>query len=418
MDQTVASATPGQTLGELNALYRLTDKLYRANSLTDVFDAALDAIVGTLGCSRASILLFDDQGVMRFVAWRGLTDDYRHAVDGHTPWKAGDSDPEPIFISDIAESDEAEALKTRIMDEGIRGIGFVPIMANRRVIGKFMTYYETPHRFADHEIELAVAIARQVGFSLERKRAEQERETAADELRHSEERFRLMSEQAPVMIWTSDAEGRCLHLNRALRTFWDVPEAAIADFDWRTTMHPDDAGAITRAIGEALRKQTAAVLQGRYRNLDGEYRVLQTEAHPQFSAKGEFLGMIGVNVDITERARADAQRELLLAELNHRVKNTLAVVQGIAHQTFKGGAATPAAKAAFEGRLVALGAAHNLLTQANWEHASLEHLAADALQATDAFRQRVSLSGPRILMQPKEALAIALALHELCTNAD
>jgi PAS domain S-box-containing protein len=417
MDQNAAVATPAQTLSELTGLYRLTDQLYRAASLDDVYDAALDAIVGTLGCDRASILLFDDHDVMRFVAWLGLSDSYRAAVDGHTPWNVGQTDPEPIFVRDIAESDEPQALKTRIMQEGIRGIGFIPIMANRTVIGKFMTYYDQPHDFAGHEIELAVAIARQVGFSLERARAEQAREAAVDDLRHSEERFRLMSEQAPVMIWTSDTQGRCLHLNRALRTFWGVAEADISGFDWTTTMHPEDVGATTQTVGSALRAQTGFVLQGRFRNFDGEFRVMRTEAQPHFSAKGVFLGMTGVNVDITERARADEQRELLLAELNHRVKNTLAVVQGIAHQTFKGGAATPAARAAFEGRLVALAAAHSLLTQANWQHASLEHLAAEALQATNAYQQRVSLSGPRVLLQPKEALAIALALHELCTNA-
>ena len=120
-------------------------------------------------------------------------------------------------------------------------------------------------------------------------------------------------------------------------------------------------------------------------------------------------------VDISGRKRAEAQRELLLAELNHRVKNTLAVVQSIAHQTFK--ETDPEARKAFEGRLVALGVAHNLLTEANWESASLGQLAADTLQAGGPNGERVSLSGPRILLPPRGALAMAMALHELYTNA-
>ena len=87
--------------------------------------------------------------------------------------------------------------------------------------------------------------------------------------------------------------------------------------------------------------------------------------------------MIGVNVDITDRERADAQRELLLAELNHRVKNTLAVVQAIAHQTLKN-TDLDKARVAFDGRLAALAAAHNLLTQANWESAPLEQIVQDS----------------------------------------
>ena len=85
--------------------------------------------------------------------------------------------------------------------------------------------------------------------------------------------------------------------------------------------------------------------------------------------------MIGANVDITEREEAERARELLVAELNHRVKNTLSIVQGIAHQTFRNNADPVEARRAFEGRLVALGHTHNLLTQANWENASLRELA-------------------------------------------
>ena len=131
----------------------------------------------------------------------------------------------------------------------------------------------------------------------------------------------------------------------------------------------------------------------------------------------EGLIVLSAVVDISERKRAEAQRELLLSELNHRVKNTLAVVQGIAHQTFKCTDASPEARGAFEGRLAALAAAHNLLTRANWEQASLEHLTAEALQIRAVDEQRLSFAGPRVHLQPKQALAIAMALHELRTNA-
>src|SRR3954451_13178686 len=95
---------------DLAELYILTDRLFRSCSLTDVYDAALAAIESTLGCRRASILLFDDSGVMRFVAWRGLSSAYRQAVDGHSPWRAGDLTPDPILVEDIAATDEPEAL--------------------------------------------------------------------------------------------------------------------------------------------------------------------------------------------------------------------------------------------------------------------------------------------------------------------
>ena len=91
-----------------------------------------------------------------------------------------------------------------------------------------MTYYEAPHQFSQTEKDLAITIARQVGFSIERLQSERAREIAERDLSESEERFRLMSEQAPVMIWLSDANGKCLHLNRKLREFWSLTEKDIA----------------------------------------------------------------------------------------------------------------------------------------------------------------------------------------------
>lgn len=402
-------------IDELAALYRLTDRLYRANSLAETCDAAMEAILSTLGCDRASILLFDENGAMRFVAWRGLSDTYRKAVDGHSPWTPHDRDPEPIFVADIEETEEPEPLKEAIRNERIRALAFIPLVADGQVVGKFMTYHAQRHDFPQGERDLAVNIARQLGFSLERTKAEEAREDAEAALRESEERFRLMSENAPVMIWMSKPDGSCLHLNRMQRQTWNVSEDDIESFDWRTMMHPDDAPEIVRRITEALTSRSPAKIEGRYRSSGGGYSFLLTDARPRFSSRGEFLGMIGVNVDISERKEAEAQREMLMAELNHRIKNTLAVVQGLAHQTFRGSAETQEALQAFDGRLSSLAKAHSLLTETNWERASLKELAASALPALEAGR--IVASGPDILLESRQTLAFALAFHELCTNA-
>lgn len=396
---------------EIRALYSLTDRLYRAATIEDVYEAALDAITDTLGCGRASILLFDGRGVMQFVAWRGLSDGYRGALVGHSPWKPGDRDPEPILVSDILDSDEPAWIKETIAGEGIRGLGFVPIVVQGAVVGKFMTYYAMPHAFSKHEIDLATTIARQVGFSIERARAE-------EELRESEEQLGLLSELAPVMIWMSDAAGDCLRLNRALREFWGLPDnpADWAGFDWLETVHPDDRDETRAAIAVAMAAASPLRIRARYRRANGDYRMLETEARPRLSRRGQFLGMIGVNIDVTEREEAAAQRELLLAEMSHRVKNTLAVVRALARQTFKEAEAQEAGQT-FEGRLAALAAAHDLLTRDSWDYAPLARLAADALRADDARFARVALSGPEVLLPPKQAVALTLALHELFTNA-
>lgn len=400
---------------ELAALYRLTNVLYRSRSSSEVLEAGLSAICDVLG-SRASILLFDADGVMQFVAWRGLSDEYRSRLAGHTPWKAGELDPEPIFVSDIKETSEPEWIKQQIISEGIAGLAFIPLLSSGAVVGKFMTYYPEPHAFDDSEKSVALTIARQIGFSLERMQSEQARLRVEQELRESEARFRLMAEEAPVMIWTSDTAGKCVHLNDMLRKFWGVGDN-LDEFDWGVTMHPADAQSIIGTMAAGTMERRAVETEGRYRNAAGDYRTLRTTARPRFSPSGDFLGMIGVNVDISERRRSEAQRELLLAELNHRVKNTLAVVQGIAHQTFKNGGATTEARAAFEGRLLALSTAHSLLTRSNWENALLDRLAADTFTGQGVDMRRVTLAGPQIQLPAKQSLALSLALHELCTNA-
>lgn len=406
---------------DIAILYTLTDRLYRARSADDVYAAALDAIVDTLGCARASILLFDDAGVMQFVAWRGLSEDYRSKLAGHSPWTPTDRDPQPIFISNIDESDEPETVKAALKQEGIQALAFFPLVAQDRTIGKFMTYYEAPRSFTSYEKDIAITIARQLGFSIERAWAEEARQTAERELRESEERFRLMSEHAPVMIWMSDPKGKCLHLNKLQRDFWGVDEDKIGQFDWGTTIHPDDLGEVGRVVSDAIKARSSFQLKARYRDWRGRYRLLQTDARPRMS-EGRFLGLIGVNTDITVREEAEAarrqseaHRDLLIAELNHRVKNTLSVVQAIAHQTFKDAAEKP--RNAFNLRLAALARSHDLLTHANWETLLLQDLAANALQLQAGDGARISLSGPPVLLRARQAVALGMAFHELFTNA-
>lgn len=128
-------------------------------------------------------------------------------------------------------------------------------------------------------------------------------------------------------------------------------------------------------------------------------------------ALGEQVGRV------IERKRTEDHQRLLVNELNHRVKNTLAIVQGIASQTFRGGAAEPKARAAFDSRLTALAAAHDVLTAEKWEAASLHQIVEKTGLGCGADERRVRISGPDVLLDPQMAVSLAMALHELCTNA-
>jgi PAS domain S-box-containing protein len=181
-DRTLHSLS--QRMAEQAALYEFTDRLFRAQGLAEIHEAALDAIILALGCDRASILMFDEAGVMKFVAARGLSEGYRVAVEGHSPWTRETKNPEPIATPDIDAADFDTALKATIKAEGVAALAFIPLTARGELVGKFMTYYKAPHDFTESDIAVAVTIARQLGFSIERFRAEQARELLLAETQH------------------------------------------------------------------------------------------------------------------------------------------------------------------------------------------------------------------------------------------
>jgi signal transduction histidine kinase/ActR/RegA family two-component response regulator len=156
---------------QLQSLYLLTDRLQRAVTVDDIYTAALDAILSGLRCDRASILLYDHSQVMRFVAWRGLSEDYRRAAEGHSPWKPDDREPTPIGFGNIEDVELEPQLKSRIRLEGIRAAAFIPLVTDGRIIGKFMTYFDSLHEFRDEEMSLSINIARQLAAGLQRHRS-------------------------------------------------------------------------------------------------------------------------------------------------------------------------------------------------------------------------------------------------------
>ena len=147
-------------------------------------------------------------------------------------------------------------------------------------------------------------------------------------------------------------------------------------------------------------------------------RFLDFIYQPIFAADGTALGVLVQGHDVTEQRRAKEHQQLLIHELNHRVKNTLSIVQALAMQSFNDSAEPAAARQTFDARLNALSAAHNLLTMENWESAGLPETIKASIAATaGANVERVTMHGPNIVVAPQTAVSIAMTIHELCTNA-
>lgn len=164
-----------------HALYELTARVNRAEALSEIYEAALDTICRCQHAPRSSILLCASDGTMRFEAWRGLSEAYRRAVDGHAPWLARDPDPKPILIERVADASLDPALRQVVEAEGIQALAFIPLTYERRLLGKFMVYYDTPHRFTEDELKQAQTIASQVAFAIERQKGEEALERLVNE---------------------------------------------------------------------------------------------------------------------------------------------------------------------------------------------------------------------------------------------
>ena len=122
---------------------------------------------------------------------------------------------------------------------------------------------------------------------------------------------------------------------------------------------------------------------------------------------------------LAERETALQHQRLLVNELNHRVKNTLAIIQSIAYQTLKGDETTPEVRDVFMARLMALAVAHDILTEESWDGAELKDVVelATSMHNVDGGAKRIKARGPSVRLTPKAAVALSMAFHELATNA-
>jgi PAS domain S-box-containing protein len=289
---------------EQAALFRFSERLQHVVSVQEIYEVALEAITRALDCERASILMFDQANVMRFSAWRGLSEGYRKAVEGHSPWVADESSPQPVLIEDVAASALPAALKEIVAGEGIAALVFIPILQGGRLAGKFMACYDQPYRLSCPQVEVALTLARQLSFSAARLKAEEARSRAE----RGAVQLSAIVESSDDAIISKDLSGVIQTWNAgAERLFGYTAEEAIgrpvtlifpAD---RENEEPDILARIVR--GEPIDHYETV-----RRRKDGSLVDISLTVSPMRDASGEIIGASKIARDITERK--EAQRKL------------------------------------------------------------------------------------------------------------
>src|SRR5215469_13499454 len=333
-----AEAVVTRRADEQAALYRFTNRLYRAESIKNIYDATLDAITDAMHCSRASILRFDNDGVMRFVAWRGLSEAFRRATTGHSPWALGEANPEPVCKPDVDRAELEAPLRSIVKQEGIGALAFIPLMAEGRLVGKFTVYYNTPRSFDGEAMELALTLARQLGFAIERMRAEQARLSIQAELRMLSERLEEEVERRTLerdRIWNvsedllavSNFEGYFLSINPAWTKLLGWTEDEIKSMHVGELRHPEDAAHSMAARAQLAQGVQSVRMENRLRHKDGSWRWIQWT----MSAENELIYISGRHVTLEKEAAAALERAQRQSAHSQKMEALGQLTGGVAH---------------------------------------------------------------------------------------
>jgi PAS domain S-box-containing protein len=242
------------------------------------------------------------------------------------------------------------------------------------------------------------------------------RKRAEEELRESESRYRAIFEQANDFLITTTLDQKITSVNPSVLASLGYAEDEVIGRPISDFMDADQFAMSRAALERKIAEGGTTRLTLKVRARDGRELIWETNSRLDTDESGRPTALHAIGRDMTEAKRAEAHQKLLIDELNHRVKNTLAIVQGIAQQSFKAGADPVIARRAFEGRLAALSEAHNLLTREYWGPVSMAQIIGDAV-APHGGAGGVALDGPDLALAPKTAISLALAIHELATNA-
>jgi PAS domain S-box-containing protein len=240
------------------------------------------------------------------------------------------------------------------------------------------------------------------------------------ELHQTIERHRLALAAAEMGDWRWDAATDLMNFSeRAREIFGFAPGETVTRRRLRGFCHQGDLAKAEATIERAAAERSRYRAEYRYtRPSDGVERWLVTMGHATSRPDGALAGITGVVLDTTERKQAEELQHLLVRELHHRVKNTLATVQAIVGATARSAPSADAFTEAFTGRILSLAKTHDLLTAGDRQTTSLRGLLESELHAyDDPGRRRVELEGPPVELSSEEAVPLGMAVHELTTNA-
>ncbi|MED5546944.1 MAG: PAS domain S-box protein [Pseudomonadota bacterium] len=234
------------------------------------------------------------------------------------------------------------------------------------------------------------------------------------QLAESEQRFRLLADNMSQLAWIADSEGAIFWYNKRWFDYTGTTLDEMRGWGWRSVHHPDYVEGVVARISACYRSGADWEDTFPLRSAKGEWRWFLSRAKPIRDADGAIVFWFGTNTDVTEMRDAEQRIELLLQEVNHRSKNMLAIIQSLARRS---DASRPDFIERLEQRIRGLAANQDVLVRRAWSDIPVMEMIEAQLRSLGEQRAQVSCEGPDVMLSPGAAEALAMALHEMGTNA-
>ena len=325
---------------EQAAALDVTTALARAKDVSEAAEAVNDALERTTGLARTAVLLFQEDGVCRFVGWRGLSTEYRRAVEGHCPWERHASDAEPIVVADARAEPSLAAYHELLAREDIAALAFVPVMAKAGLVGKLMLYSGTPGGITASNVRSAAVVAVSLGAAITRLRM-------GDALARSESRLRAVIDTAMDAVVSMDCRGLVTGWNAQAESTFGWTAAEVQGRPLHELIIPEDLRPLhQRGLAHYLETGASLVLGKRIEvpavRKDGKRITVELAITPVHTADGVLFS--GFLRDITEQKRAadeliearsaaeaaNRAKSEFLANMSHEIRTPLTAILGYA----------------------------------------------------------------------------------------
>jgi PAS domain S-box-containing protein len=395
-------------------LQEISTLLIQEGNLAALYDRVLDAAIALMSADMGSMQTYHpEQSELRLLAWRGFHPESaafweRVHLDSVSACGVALSKGRRVMVSDteacdfMAGTGDLDAYRR----SKIRAVQSTPLVSRSgRLLGMISTHWREPHQPAERAYRSLDVLARQAADLIERSQAE--------------ERFRWLAsivESSDDAIIGENIDGMITSWNNGAERLFGYTADEVLDKPVTILFPPDrhdEELAILERVKRGERLDHYETIRHRK---DGSSIDVSLTISPVKNAEGKIVGASKIARDISERKRAEAREKMLMAELDHRVKNVLARVAVVATSSRHASSSMDEFAQSLDGRIKAMGAAHALLSKSGWRGVELDAIVRNQL-APYATDTNATSSGPDVVLTTIATQVVAMVLHELVTNA-